>query len=195
MRDLKRYAAIAHWAIPIAIATIATLLQATGGAETWRLARELVLAEPWRLASGQLVHLGWTHMLMNLTGLGIVWALLGRDLQAWQWVGAILACGAGVSLGLLCLSPGLDWYVGFSGILHGLLAAALLVRMSRQPAILTALVLIGLAAKLVWEQLAGGGADTSHLIGGTVVVDAHFYGALAGAAWGGVLILIRRRAP
>ena len=72
MRDLKRYAALAHWAIPIAIAMITTLLQATGGAETWRLARELVLAEPWRLASGQLVHLGWTHMLMNLTGLGIV---------------------------------------------------------------------------------------------------------------------------
>jgi rhomboid family GlyGly-CTERM serine protease len=195
MRDLKRYATLAHWAIPIAIATIATLLQATGGSETWRLARALALAEPWRLASGQLVHLGWTHMLMNLTGLGIVWALFGRDLQAWQWVGAILACGAGVSLGLLCLSPGLDWYVGFSGILHGLLAAALLVRMSRQPTALTVLVLIGLAAKLIWEQLAGGGADTAHLIGGTVVVAAHFYGALAGAAWGGVLILIRRRAP
>lgn len=195
MRDLRHYAVLAHWAIPLAIATIAALLQATGGAETWRLARELVLSEPWRLASGQLVHLGWTHMLMNLAGLGIVWTLFGRDLQTWQWVGAILACGAGVSLGLLCLSPGLDWYVGFSGILHGLLAAAVLVRISRQPTTLTALVLIGLAAKLAWELLAGGEADTARLIGGTVVVDAHFYGALAGAAWGGFLVLIRRRVP
>lgn len=195
MADLRYRAIIAHWAIPMALASIAVLLQATGSTESWRLERGLALAEPWRFISGQLVHLSWTHLLMNLTGLGIVWALFGRDLQAWQWAAAILACGAGVSLGLLCLSPGLDWYVGFSGILHGLLAAPLLVRMSRQPAALTALVLIGLAAKLAWEQLAGGGADTAHLIGGTVVVDAHFYGALAGAAWGGVLILIRRRAP
>jgi rhomboid family GlyGly-CTERM serine protease len=195
MRHPKYRAIIAHWAIPMAIAAIAALLQAAGSIETWRLERGLALTEPWRLASGQLMHLGWTHMLMNLTGLGIVWALFGRDLQARQWAAAILVCGAGVNLGLLGFTPGLDWYVGFSGILHGLLAAALLTRMSRQPTILTALVLIGLAAKLAWEQFGGGEADTAHLIGGTVVVDAHFYGALAGAVWGGFLILIRRRAP
>jgi rhomboid family GlyGly-CTERM serine protease len=188
-------AIIAHWAIPMAIAAIAAFLQAAGSIETWRLERGLALAEPWRLASGQLMHLSWMHMLMNLAGLGIVWALFGRDLQARQWAAAIFACGAGVNLGLLGFSPDLDWYVGFSGILHGLLAAALLVRIFRRPTVLTALVLIGLAAKLAWEQLGGGEADTAHLIGGTVVVDAHFYGALAGAAWGGFLILIRRRAP
>lgn len=195
MTDSRHCTVPASWAIPIVIAVITVFLQAIGGAEAWRLERELALAAPWRLASGQLVHLGWTHLTMNLTGLGIVWALFGRDLQAWQWAAAILACGAGVSLGLLWLSPGLDWYVGFSGILHGLLATVVLVRISRQPTALDALVLIGLAAKLAWEQFAGGDASSAHLIGGTVIVDSHLYGALAGAACGGFLALTRRRAP
>lgn len=191
----SRHCAVRYWALPVAIAALAALLQVAGGAEPWRLERGLALAEPWRLASGQLVHLGWTHLLMNLGGLVIVWALFGRDLQAWEWAAAILACGAGVSLGLLWLSPGLDWYVGFSGILHGLLAAVVLARISRQPSALTALVLIGLAVKLAWEQFAGGEAGTAQLIGGTVIVDAHLYGALAGAAWGCFLAVTRRRAP
>jgi rhomboid family GlyGly-CTERM serine protease len=191
----RQRATLAHWAIPIAIAATALLLQATGEIEVWRLNRGLALAEPWRLASGQLVHLGWTHLMMNLAGLGILWALFGRDLRVWQWAVAILACGAGVSLGLLLLSPDLDWYLGFSGILHGLLACVILVRTFRQPDGLTALLLVGLVAKLAWEQFAGGSATTAHLIGGTVIVDAHLYGALTGAGWGCFLELIRRRAP
>jgi rhomboid family GlyGly-CTERM serine protease len=191
----SRQCAVRYWAMPVAIAAIAALLQAAGGAEAWRLERGLALAEPWRLASGQLVHLGWTHLLMNLSGLVIVWALFGRDLQAWEWAAAILACGAGVSLGLLWFSPGLDWYVGFSGILHGLLAAVVLARIFRQPSALTVLVLIGLVVKLAWEQFAGGGAGTARLIGGTVVVDSHLYGALTGAAWACLLAVTRRRAP
>lgn len=195
MRDSRHRAALAHWAIPIAIAAIALLLQATGEIEVWRLQRGLALAEPWRLASGQLTHLGWTHLMMNLAGLGIFWAIFGRDLRIWQWAAAILACGAGVSLGLLWFSPDLDWYVGFSGILHGLLASVVVVRIFRQPGALTALLLVGLVAKLAWEQFAGGDASTAHLIGGTVIVDSHLYGALTGAAWGSFLALIRRRAP
>jgi rhomboid family GlyGly-CTERM serine protease len=188
-----RPCAVLYWAIPLAIAAIAAILQAAGGPEAWRLERGLALTEPWRLASGQLVHLGWTHMLMNLTGLVVVWALFRRDLNAWEWAAAILACGAGVSLGLLWFSPELDWYVGFSGILHGLLAAVVLARIFRQPSALTILVLTGLAAKLVWEQFAGGEAGTARLIGGTVVVDSHLYGALAGAAWACLLVATRRR--
>lgn len=195
MSDPRHRATLNHWAIPIAIAAIALLLQATGEIEVWRLQRGLALAEPWRLASGQLVHLGWTHLMMNLAGLGILWALFGRDLRIWEWAVAILVCGAGVSLGLLWLSPDLDWYVGFSGILHGLLATVVLVRIFRQPNVLTALVLVGLVVKLAWEQFASGDTSTAYLIGGTVIVNSHLYGALAGTVWGGFLVLTRRRTP
>lgn len=134
-------------AIPVAVAAIATLLQLAGGAEAWRL------------ATGQLVHLGWTHLLMNLVGLAVVWWLFGRDLTARQWGAGIAACGLGVGAGLLGFSPGLAWYVGFSGILHGLLAIVMVVRVSRRPAPLDVLLSAALVAKLVLERFAGGEAE------------------------------------
>ena len=182
-------------AIPVAVAAIATLLQLTGGAEAWRLERGLVLDEPWRLATGQLVHLGWTHLLMNLVGLAVVWWIFGRDLTARQWGAAIAACGLGVGAGLLAFSPGLAWYVGFSGILHGLLAVVVVVRVSRRPAPLDLLLAAALVAKLVLERFAGGEAGTAQLIGGAVAVDAHLYGALAGVVVGGFFAVMRRAVP
>ena len=181
--------------IPVALAAIATLLQLTGGAEAWRLERGLVLGEPWRLATGQLVHLGWTHLLLNLAGLAVVWALFGRELTARQWGAAIVTCALGVGAGLLAFSPGLAWYVGFSGVLHGLLAVVVLVRVSRRRAPLDLLLAAALVAKLVVERFVGGDAGTAELIGGGVAVDAHLYGALAGGGVGGVFAVMRRTAP
>jgi rhomboid family GlyGly-CTERM serine protease len=183
-----------RWAIPLALAAVAALLQLAGGAEAWRLERELALIEPWRLATGQLVHLGWTHLLLNLAGLAVVWALFGRDLGARQWMAAIAACGLGVAAGLLAFSPGLAWYVGLSGVLHGLLAAVVVVRLSLRPAPLDLLLGAAFFAKLVLERIAGGEAGTAWLIGGEVAVDAHLYGALAGVAVGGFFAVMRRTA-
>lgn len=181
--------------IPVAVAAIAVLLQLAGGAEVWRLERGLLLDEPWRLATGQLVHLGWTHLLLNLAGLAVVWALFGRELYARQWGAAIVACGLGVGAGLLGFSPGVAWYVGFSGILHGLLAVVVVVRVSRRPAPLDLLLAAALVAKLVLERFVGGDAETAEWIGGGVAVDAHLYGALAGVVVGGVFAVMRRTAP
>ena len=181
--------------IPVALAAIAVLLQLAGGAEAWRLERGRLLDEPWRLATGQLVHLGWTHLLLNLAGLAVVWALFGRELYARQWGAAIVACGLGVGAGLLALSPELAWYVGFSGVLHGLLAAVMVARVARGRAPSDLLLAAALAAKLVLERFAGGDAGTAGLIGGGVAVDAHLYGALAGVAVGGFFAVTRRTAP
>lgn len=182
------------WAMPLAIAALAVLLQAAGGAEAWRLERALVATEPWRFATGHFVHLGWSHLALNLAGLGIVWALFGRALSIREWLATMLVCAAGVSLGLLGFSRGLEWYVGLSGMLHGLLAAAALRQWLLQPDLATAMLLLGLAAKLGWEQWAGGDPGTARLIGGAVAVDAHLYGALTGAALGSFLALARRSA-
>ena len=184
----------ARWIIPLAIAALAVLLQAAGGAEAWRLERELVATEPWRLVTGHFVHLGWPHLVVNLAGFGIVWALFGCALSVRQWLATIVVCTAGVSLGLLWLSPGLDWYVGLSGMLHGLVAAAALRQLLPRPDFVTVMLLLGFAAKLGWEQWAGGDPDTARLIGGAVIVDAHLYGALTGATLGCLLALARRSA-
>jgi rhomboid family GlyGly-CTERM serine protease len=170
----------------LVVAGAAFVLQAAGGPSAWRLERGLVLAEPWRLVTGHLVHLGWPHLAMNLAGAALVWLLLGHAFTAGQWSMLMFACIAGVDMGLLWLSPGVEWYAGFSGVLHGLLAAGAVASLARTPA-MAGLLLTGLALKLVLEQQGAGLAGTARLIGAPVIVDAHLYGALAGAA--GALLL------
>jgi rhomboid family GlyGly-CTERM serine protease len=79
----------------------------------------------------------------------------------------------------LLFDPGLDWYVGLSGVLHGLFAAGALRHWRERPAA-AALMLAVLAGKLLWEQLLGPLPGTSSVAGGPVIVDAHLFGALGG---------------
>jgi rhomboid family GlyGly-CTERM serine protease len=170
------------WHLPVLLALICSLL-ALGGAdltEALRYQREEILhGQLWRLLSAHLVHLGDAHLLLNLCGLGLVWALFPRELSGPAgWL--VLLCSAlGVSLGLLLFDPGLIWYVGLSGVLHGLFAAGAL-RLWRERPAEAALMLAVLAGKLLWEQLVGPLPGTSAIAGGPVVVDAHLFGAVGG---------------
>lgn len=170
------------WQLPVLLALISALL-ALGGADLAGALRyqraEILHGQLWRLLSAHLLHLGGAHLLLNLCGLGLVWALFARELSGPDgWL--VLLCSAlGVSLGLLLFDPGLDWYVGLSGVLHGLFAAGALRHWRERPAE-AALMLTVLAGKLLWEQLLGPLPGTSAVAGGPVVVDAHLFGALGG---------------
>ncbi len=133
----------------------------------------------WRLLSAHLVHLGGPHLLMNLAGLWLVWALVGPALSSRSWLIVLLADALITGLGLLIFNPQLAWYVGLSGVLHGLLVAGAMadIRAGRRS---TWLLLAALAFKLGWEQLAGPLPGSEASAGGTVIVDAHLYGALGG---------------
>jgi rhomboid family GlyGly-CTERM serine protease len=166
---------------PALLALLACTLQVFGGSEAWRLERGLVLAEPWRLLTGHLVHVGWVHLVMNLAGAALVWLLVGRAFAVGQWAWVILICVVGTDIGLLAFSPGIEWYSGFSGVLHGIVVAGAIASLTRAPAI-AALLLGALVLKLVFEQLGTDTTGTARLIGAPVIVDAHLYGALTGAA-------------
>jgi rhomboid family GlyGly-CTERM serine protease len=131
----------------------------------------------WRLVTAHLIHLGFEHALLDVTGLALMWALFARDysLGAWLWILGLSA--AGIDAGLWVLSSTTQWYVGSSGVLHGVLAAGTYAHLrTRQPdGWVLAVFLIG---KLVYEQSAGALPLTA---GGAVIVDAHLYGAVAGA--------------
>ena len=78
-------------------------------------------------------------------------------------------------------SPAVGWYVGLSGVLHAVWAAAAVAmwRSSRVEA-LSSLAL--LAAKLAWECLVGP-LSAAPGEGLPVVTAAHRYGALAGVLY------------
>ena len=139
--------------------------------------------EYWRLVSGHFVHLGTSHFLLNAGGVALVWFLTGRFLDWYQWVLAMVFAIVVIDLGLWHLNPDLQWYVGLSGLLHGLLATGIVVGVSgdrRELQMLAGLLLV----KVAWEQFAGPLPGSETASGGPVVVDAHLYGIVAGVLAG-----------
>lgn len=169
-------------ALPLLFALMA-LIVAVGGtpADEWlRYERSPILSgEVWRLFTAHFVHLGWSHLLMNLAALALIWMLFGRMLRLSVWIVISLASMLGIGLGLLLFSPSIDWYVGLSGMLHGLFAAGVMVslRAGNRLEIMLLLLLLG---KLMWEQIYGPLPGTAEFAGGAVVTDAHLYGAVSG---------------
>ena len=57
------------------------------GRETFRYDRlQIENGEYWRLLTGHFVHLGPTHLVLNMAGLVLVWLLVGRYFSRPQWL-------------------------------------------------------------------------------------------------------------
>lgn len=142
----------------------------------------------WLLLTGNFVHLGISHLLLNLAGLALIVALVWPNFNAAQWLLITLTSSVGVGVGLYLFDPNIRWYVGFSGTLHGLILAGTLADFRRFP--LPALMLLILVcAKLGYEQINGPVPGSESAAGGAVVVNSHLYGAITGAIVGIFLIL------
>jgi rhomboid family GlyGly-CTERM serine protease len=171
------------WGWPLALAVLAVALETAGLREVLRWDRAAIDGgEFWRLLAGHLVHLGWSHLLMNVLGLVLVWLLVGAAFSAIGWVVVLALSVAAIDAGFWWLSPELGWYVGLSGVLHGILAAGAVTTLFRDPErrLEAGVLIVLVAAKLLFEQLAGPVPGSNAVAGGAVVVDAHLYGAIAG---------------
>lgn len=154
--------------------------------------RGLANAEYWRLATGHWVHLGAGHLALNLIGLAIVGLLFKRHPPLTEWVGYLLISPFIISLGLLWLAPDLTWYRGFSGCLHGLLVFTALFNLGSEKR-WSLLVLGFVALKLATENTFHTSAMENAFIGGRVIHQAHWLGALTGAIAGLLAILVDKR--
>jgi rhomboid family GlyGly-CTERM serine protease len=133
----------------------------------------------WQLFTGHLLHSNYWHLLMNLGGLLLATLLHGSYFNArqvaWQWLLSVLI----ISSALYLFSEDIQVYVGLSGLLHALFTLGAIADIQRQ---LRSgwLILLGIIAKVVWEQWHGPDAALSQLIGANVAIDAHLYGVLSG---------------
>lgn len=177
----RRISGSVAW-LPALLLVAALLLLVFGDAarEIMRYERTAIAGgEYWRLATAHFVHLGWTHFAMNAAGLLLVWLIVGGGYSAPRWCMAIVIIVAVIDAGLWLLSSEVVWYVGLSGLLHGMLAAGLAVEL-RRPSTETIALGVLLLAKLAWEQVSGPLPGSAAGAGGAVIVDAHLYGAVGG---------------
>lgn len=155
-----------------------------------RYDREAVgVGQVWRLVTCHLVHLNPWHMAMNLAGF-LLCNYFFNDLLTrrlvWLWLGVSTIT---VGLAFYWVDTDLHWYVGLSGILHGLLIICLLIGWRGNP-VLHSVVLAAVVGRLIWEQTPG--YDVNYLqdvIQGRVYVNAHLYGSLTGAVIGALVCL------
>lgn len=170
------------WRLATAIAVLAAILALGDSAVRNMLAWDrdaLSEGELWRLVGGHFVHLGWSHLLLNLAGLALVAWLVGRRFSWPRWFLIAATSIAAMDAGFWFLYSALDWYVGLSGLLYGLLVAGLfagVLERDREALILAVLIV----AKIAWEQVVGPLPGSESTTGGKVIVEAHLYGACGG---------------
>ena len=183
-RNTDKRGVAGGWWLPAIVLIAAVALQLAGelGRDWLRFDREGIRSgELWRLITGHFVHLGWPHFALNAAGLALVWYLVGDVFDRNRWILISAISILAMDVGLWIFDPELIWYVGLSGLLHGILAAGLVERL-RKPETETIVLTLLMVGKLVWEQLSGPLPGSEGTAGGTVVVDSHLFGALGGAA-------------
>ena len=181
------------YVVPLVVAALSIVAQ-LGGDSVQKLLqydRDAILyGEIWRLLTGNFLHLGSMHLLLNLAGLVLIWMFFGARFNHAQWIVIVLVTSLATGAGLLVFTPSVGWYVGLSGALHGYFVAGCMaeIRLKLREGWW---LLIAITLKLAWEQSHGAMPGTASLAGGEVIVDAHLFGAISGLA----AILLKPRSP
>ncbi len=148
----------------------------------------------WRLLTAHIVHLNLIHAAMNAAALLLILFWTGAERKPLSIGIAALGCGLAITLCLYVWQPQVAYYVGLSGVLHGLLVFLLAPVCTRNDPVGWA-VIFALGVKLCYERIIPGGhSATEVLIAGPVLSVAHLYGALAGAGLSFIWILCEKLA-
>jgi rhomboid family GlyGly-CTERM serine protease len=159
---------------------ISSVVQAFDWVDSWRFDRDLVeQGEVWLVFSGHLVHLNWSHWLLNMAGLAIVAFFFSSHASFKQWLLVILVSISVISAGLWWWQTDIRTYVGLSGVLHGLFLYGALREIRFYPTSGYVLVAV-LLAKLGWEFFYGALPGSENMAGGRVLTEAHLLGAIGG---------------
>jgi rhomboid family GlyGly-CTERM serine protease len=135
----------------------------------------------WRLITGHFLHTNIMHLLLNTAGLTLLWALHGHYYQTPHYLIIFLLLCLGTSVGLYLFAPQMQWYVGLSGVLHGLFIIGAYFDIHNK--FKTGwLLLIGVWLKVLHEQIYGASEDVAQLIAANVAVDAHLFGTITGSS-------------
>lgn len=133
----------------------------------------------WRFITGHFAHTNFNHLLLNLAGLTMLWALHGDHYSNKTYGISFFLAAFICSLGIFYFVPDMTRYVGLSGVLHGIFVWGAICDIQKGWKS-GYLLLIGVWGKILYEQVFGASADVEALINASVAIDAHLWGAVGG---------------
>jgi len=136
--------------------------------------------ELWRLLTATFCHSNFNHLLINIAGLIITLFLFSDTFKSRRIWPLLVFNSLFIGLALFFFEPNVIWYVGLSGVLHGLFSYGVLSDIGNKDR-WGYLLGSGFLVKIIYEQIYGAPQSTLDLIAAPVLVNAHLYGALAGA--------------
>lgn len=175
-----------RWGPPLVLVLLIGAL-ALGG-DAWRDALRydrsaITTGEWWLLLTGNYVHLGAYHALLNALGV-LVYVLLCPEIVPWTvWLRRLLFLSFGMTLGLYIFVPTAAAYVGLSGVIHGLFVLGLMPQVLKKDLIALG-CLTYLIGKIGWELFAGAPVSDEAALGGSVLVESHLFGTLSAFVYG-----------
>jgi len=141
------------------------------------------VGEWWRFLTTHIVHLSWPHALGNLGGLALSAYIAGPACSRLTALWFYLFSSLFISLGLYLFAPDLNYYVGLSGVLHGLLLFAAFRSPFYSLPVRAAFILL-ITVKVIWEQTPFyDDMALSSYIGGRVETRAHLFGLVSAYLW------------
>lgn len=174
-----------HYYFPFALALLAVAVWLGGDTitNTLQFDRQLLAeGQAWRVFTAHITHLSGSHLSLNIAGLALTFFLFGPLYSVYAWLSLYAFAAFAVTLGVFLWNPDIFWYVGLSGVLHSFFVAGGLANLLTHR-IESTLFLLVIGGKVLWEQYAGPLPGSEETAGGPVLVDAHFYGAIAGLVW------------
>lgn len=153
---------------------------------------KIINGDYWRLFIGQLLHTNNNHLMLNIGGLALVWALHGQYYSPRHFLLILFTSlfFIGVSLTLFA---DYQHYAGLSGVLHTFFIYGAFIDVRRGDKT-GWLLLLGVIAKVSYELTFGAAAETERLINAKVAVEAHLAGVLIGGILG-IIYLLKSTTP
>ena len=176
---------------------LALQLMGKGVAQALSFDRTLILqGEYWRILSAHFVHISWAHLGPNLVAATLIagiYAIPQHPRRIHFLVIDIALLGSSTGMALLWMNPSIAWFLGFSGIAHGLILTALWRCFGLHQYLLVATILV--AAKLYWDiylsmpsrTVTNSAAESTNIPAYSfdVIYEAHEYSFL-----GAILIIV-----
>ncbi|BDM64016.1 rhombosortase [Shewanella sp. NFH-SH190041] len=185
MQPRLSHALNSPWGVALLLTLLCPLLFTLGLADQLALRPHLIQQDEfYRLLSGHYLHTNLWHLLMNLAGLWIILAVFNLPFTFFSTLLLLLLLSGMIGLEIIWFFPAITGYVGLSGLLHGLFAFAAL-REGLLGIRLGWLLLGGIIAKVIYEQLAGASETMTTMINAKVAIDAHLAGVIAGVILAG----------